>query len=113
MQSENFSEEQICNLYGFVSGGNGEEVGKLGEPVNHHHYAIFSLGFWQANDEVHGNVFPFLLGNRQGLKQTSWLHILVLILLETSALLDVGHYILPEPSPRESLPDGLLGLSNT
>jgi len=46
MKSKNFSEEQIYNLYGYVNGGNGKEVGKVVETVNHQHDAIFSSGFW-------------------------------------------------------------------
>src|ERR1044071_4424229 len=45
---------------------------KFGKSVNDNEDGIISfLGFWKAGDEVHTDLVPFPLGNRQWLKSTS------------------------------------------
>src|SRR3954462_11206848 len=51
---------------------NGKEVSNFGKSINDHEVGIISfLGFWKAGDEVHTDLVPFPLGNRQWLKCTS------------------------------------------
>ena len=53
MQSENLLEEELDNICCRVPGGDGKEVGKISQPVDHYVYAILPLYCGEPCDEIH------------------------------------------------------------
>src|SRR3954468_2587158 len=68
----NSRDVQVCQLTSSYRLANGKEVSNFGKSVNDHEDGIISfLGFRKAGDEVHTDLVPFPLWNRQRLKCTS------------------------------------------
>src|ERR1041385_2197708 len=72
VKRHNSRDVQVRQLASSYRLANGKEVSNFGKSVNDHEDGIISfLGFWKAGDEIHTDLVPFPLGNRQWLKSTS------------------------------------------
>src|SRR3954470_24137074 len=68
VKRHNSRDVQVRQLASSYRLANGKEVRNFGKPIYHNEDGIISfLGFWKAGDEVHSDVVPFLLWNRQRL----------------------------------------------
>lgn len=63
--------EQLRNLRGSVVRRKCPEMSVFGETVNHHQNAGVSLGVWQADYEIHSQIFLYMLRNLWWLKKTT------------------------------------------
>ena len=59
MESHNFLEEEICNVYCIITLVISNKACHLRESINYYHNSIIpSRGLWGGHDEVHANIIP-------------------------------------------------------
>src|SRR3954470_17136704 len=72
MKRHNSRDVQVRKLASSYRLTNRKKVSNFGKPIYDNEDGIISfLDFWKAGDEVHTDLFPFPLGNRQRLKCAS------------------------------------------
>ena len=68
MQSNNLTDIKLAQSLGCVRGLHTQEMSGLGESISNNLYDIMpSYGPWKTRYEVHGDVIPLPLWDRQGL----------------------------------------------
>jgi hypothetical protein len=73
MQTDNLGNVQLCKPSAGVGSVHRNEVGNLRQLVHYYPYGVVPfLSTRQANNEVHGDLLPFPLGNLQRLQQPCW-----------------------------------------
>ena len=73
MKSEDMIKEQACGVRSSCCGGCWCEVSHLGKSVNEHYNCIkSSLGLGKLDDEVHGDLFPWVCQDGQWLEESTW-----------------------------------------
>lgn len=103
MKSEYLTEEELGYLCSWICISYRKEVGILRQTINHHIDAILTLCFWQPCNEVHRNTYPLPIKNREWLKQTCRVCVVLFILLTNRTLSNISKNIWFQPLPSEPL----------
>jgi hypothetical protein len=85
VKPHNAGEERTSDGCGRVGACQSDEMRVLGEVIHHGEYNVFPIHAWQSLHEIHGDVHPHHLWQRQRLEQTGRLQLLGLIPLAHSA----------------------------
>lgn len=68
MKVENILNKPLGNHHGIINGVPMNEVSYLSKPIYYHKDGVMLKSkFWKANDEIHANGLPFLIGYFQGI----------------------------------------------
>lgn len=99
MKAHYFSNKDLCNLFGRDKVGNGAKMGIFCQPINYHKDRINALDPWKSRNKIHGNIFPNLLRNQEGLQQTCRRKSFVLGALASLTMSDIvtNRFLHPRP----------------